>query len=636
MCKGLNISNRAGIPVFRDCEGAPEMVVLRGGHYKMGDPVGDGQPYERPAHEVDVPAFALDRFEVTNGEWGQCVAAGACSASKVVSDSAHDRYPVAGVSWTQVNLYTGWLSQRTGKQYRLPSEAEWEYAARAGSSSRYTWGTFDPKACNYANLLDVSGRREHPEWTWSEACDDRYGGTAPVGSFPPNAWGFYDMLGNVWEWVLDCWHADYAGAPGDGAAWLGESCRKHVNRGGGWGNNARALRLSSRDADSAESFSDGLGFRVARTLGPAEFQSGLEAAPDGKAQEIAAPRVTSEGKRQGDVAAASQSFRAVSAPIAPVTSLVVERALEVNLSVKGSQAWRSGLQHTDGSTDQVFTISTHLKSDGVLYGDNLLDPDQATRLGVKHQYLARRGLIMLKQLGGGRLPQSAEELKALEAKAQDEIPECRRDVDCSEELVERVAALEALQTNSVQDLEALIESPASGDSARWMYFFGYAGCPGRLRIRNQTHVSGLRAYDHDRKHLVPWSLDRTADTDGSSDQAAICRHYTATVDTRTGDVYVENLYLPSPLGTTIRSRNGQVEKIREELPVPSELMAWVNRHLARTRETLEVSESLQAHAPFDQDYTILGQWSGNLDVSMKWAFLPVSGASQATLPASGP
>ena len=151
-------------------------------------------------------------------------------------------------------------------------EAEWEYAARAGTDTHYTWnmGNIDVVTCNYANALDRSAGKRHPELSWFIDCDDGFAETAPVGSFAPNRWGVHDMVGNVWEWVEDCWHPDYTGAPTDGRAWLGSgegaNCKKRVNRGGGWGNGASALRLSSRDADPAGNHSSGLGFRVALSV----------------------------------------------------------------------------------------------------------------------------------------------------------------------------------------------------------------------------------------------------------------------------------------------------------------------------------------------------------------------------------
>lgn len=253
-------SPAAGVVYFADCEGLPQMAALPPGDFEMGDLAGNGHAYERPAHVVHVPAFAIGRYEVTSAQWALCVAAAACEAAA----STQAGEPVSGVSWQQAGQYAGWLTRRSGKRYRLPSEAEWEYAARAGTRTQFSWGNPDWMACRYANAFDLSGQAANPSWTWSIGCDDGYARQAPVGRYPANAWGLYDMLGNLWEWVADCWHGDYRGAPADGSAWVEDGCRKRVNRGGGWGNHPRALRVSNRDGDDALARSDGLGFRVAR------------------------------------------------------------------------------------------------------------------------------------------------------------------------------------------------------------------------------------------------------------------------------------------------------------------------------------------------------------------------------------
>ena len=251
--------------LIRDCADTPEMVLIPSGAFKMGDTLGNGYDYERPVHTVSVKGFFLGRYEVTVRQWNTCVAEGGCSHETRTMDT-DETHPIANVSWDEAMQFTVWLSRKTHKSYRLPSEAEWEYAARAGSEDQYTWGNMEAAICLHANIFDISGRRANPTWGWSVGCDDGFEKAAPVGSFPPNAWGLYDMIGNVWEWVADCWHVNYDGAPTDGSAWMSESCPKHVNRGAGWGNHARTARIPSRDADVHGAHSDGLGFRVARDI----------------------------------------------------------------------------------------------------------------------------------------------------------------------------------------------------------------------------------------------------------------------------------------------------------------------------------------------------------------------------------
>lgn len=625
----------SGITVFRDCADAPEMIALSGGRYRMGDLVGDGKPYELPIHEVQLAPFAIGRFEVTHAEWQTCVKDGDCSASLTPADAQHGRYPVAGITWAQAKSYTAWLAARSGKPYRLLSEAEWEYAARSGNEGRYYWGSFDPSPCNYANLMDASGKRANPERYWAESCDDHFAAAAPVGSFPPNAWGLYDMLGNVWEWVGDCWHSDYSNAPNDGSVWSAEPCRKHVNRGGGWGNNANSLRLSSRDADPNDATSDGLGFRVARTLSNRELQQMTTSTPDKRIDSVGPTLLTKAQRKQAEAAAKSATSMAppssASSNAVLATSLATERQLEVHISVQGNQSWKNVLQHTQGSTQQDYVLSTRLRSDGVLYGDNLLDPNTSRRLSIKQQYLARHGLIRLKAQNGGRLPRTAEEIAAFTAKQKD----CGLDDHCIGESVERLAAITALQNNSIEDLEALIATPATGDAARWLYFFGYSGCPNRIRISNETHISGERAYNSGKTNLVPWLLDRSANSEGDAeDRARLCQRYTATVDVRSGEVYLENLYIPSPQGTSVLRRNKTLIRENIALPVAAEMLTWSSDRLRRTKESASFSETLPGNSPFDGDATVLGSFTGKLDVKMDWSFKPVAGAAPAVIPSA--
>ena len=238
--------------VFRDCPTCPELVVVPAGRFRMGCVSGrDCQDDERPVHEVEVASFALGAYEVTFEEYDRF-------AGETGRDRPNDRgwgrggRPVMNVSWEDATAYAEWLSAETGARYRLPSESEWEYAARTGSTTRYSWG--DDIGRNRANC-DGCGSR------WD---DDR---TAPAGSFGANAWGLHDMHGNVWEWVADCWHENYARAPRDGSAWTtGGNCGLRVLRGGSWSSSPRNLRSANRDRYVAEDRFAYFGFRVARTL----------------------------------------------------------------------------------------------------------------------------------------------------------------------------------------------------------------------------------------------------------------------------------------------------------------------------------------------------------------------------------
>ena len=242
---------------FRDCAGCPEMVVVPAGSFMMGSPSGergrDGD--EGPVHRVRIgEPFAVGVYEVTFEEWEACVSGGGCWGYRPSDEGwGRGRRPVINVDWEDAQAYVEWLSEKTGEGYRLLSESEWEYVARAGTGTRYWWG--DGIGRNQANC-DGCGSR------W----DDRQ--TAPVGSFAPNGFGLYDVHGNVWEWVEDCWNGSYAGAPVDGSAWESGNCDVRVLRGGSWYSVPGGLRSAVRFGDSAGYRISYFGFRVARTLTP--------------------------------------------------------------------------------------------------------------------------------------------------------------------------------------------------------------------------------------------------------------------------------------------------------------------------------------------------------------------------------
>ena len=236
---------------FRDCAVCPQMVVLPAGEFIMGssrDEKGrDGD--EGPRHRVTIPTpFAVGVYEVTFEEWDACMLDGGCGRDPADEGWGRGSHPIIHMSWEDTQEYVGWLRRRTRKPYRLLSEAEWEYAARAGTRTRYSFGD------------EISKKQA------------RYGAkkTVPAGSYAPNGFGLYDMHGNVWEWVQDCWNDSYAGAPNRGQAWFSGNCSLHVLRGGSWTSNSGNLRSADRYKGLANSRieSGRRGFRVARTLAP--------------------------------------------------------------------------------------------------------------------------------------------------------------------------------------------------------------------------------------------------------------------------------------------------------------------------------------------------------------------------------
>jgi formylglycine-generating enzyme required for sulfatase activity len=249
--------NLTPLSSFRECaKDCPEMIVVPAGAFTMGSPEtpsNDPNHYadEYPQHAVTLAApFAVSKFDVTFADWDACVSVGGCPE---VSDSGFGRgpRPVINVTWDEAEHYAEWYATMTGRPYRLLSEAEWEYAARAGTPTAYYWG--DSIGVNNADCNGCGSK-------W----DNRQ--TAPVGSFAPNRFGLYDMSGNVWQWTQDCYHDSYNGAPNDGSAWLADDCSRRVRRGGGWAYNPPIVRSANRGADSPVNQSAFVGFRIGRAL----------------------------------------------------------------------------------------------------------------------------------------------------------------------------------------------------------------------------------------------------------------------------------------------------------------------------------------------------------------------------------
>ena len=219
----------------------PEMISLRGGGFAMGS---NEDVSEKPVRQVTVKPFAMGKFPVSVREWNACAAAKACGFAATGKDDA----PVSNVSWSDAKQYAAWLAQTTGKPYRLPSEAEWEYAARGGTQTRYWWGDqFQPGMVNCKNCSDIL-ITDQP---------------AKVGSLKPNPFGLFDMGGGVDQWVEDCWHKNYQGAPVDGSAWIENECSAHVIRSGSWRKDQNYARTSNRGSYDTNVRYPTHGFRVA-------------------------------------------------------------------------------------------------------------------------------------------------------------------------------------------------------------------------------------------------------------------------------------------------------------------------------------------------------------------------------------
>ena len=234
--------------LFRDCAECAEMVVIPSGEFKMGS---EDTIYEKPVHRVVIPnAFAIGRREVTFDEWDLCVAAGACKYRPDDRGWGRGNRPVIDVSWDDAHDFVSWMTQKTGKKYRLPSEAEWEYAARAGTESPFWWGrTLIKGSANCEDCGDAPLRK-----------------TTPAQSFRPNGFGLFDVAGNVAEWVEDCWNNNYRGAPADGTAWTSGQCLQRSLRGGSFASKSAFVRSPARFMYDRDVRYYANGFRVARDL----------------------------------------------------------------------------------------------------------------------------------------------------------------------------------------------------------------------------------------------------------------------------------------------------------------------------------------------------------------------------------
>ncbi len=280
--------------MFQDCADCPQMVVLPPGRFTMGFEGGEEGRPEGPRREITLSQpFALARFEITHaqyaafvaatghdsgpgcygplqaraaGEWTWYPAATWRDPSGGTGQRPRAEEPVVCVSWRDAQAYVAWLSQRTGRRYRLPTEAEWEYAARAGSTTEFPWGDDADAGCAWANVYDASAR-DVARRTAPANCHDRHAGVAPVGAYPANAFALHDLIGNVWEWVQDCYVAPYPGGPLDGSAVEAlTACPLRAVRGGSWRSHMYRQRVSWRGRDPEDRKSDIFGFRVARDL----------------------------------------------------------------------------------------------------------------------------------------------------------------------------------------------------------------------------------------------------------------------------------------------------------------------------------------------------------------------------------
>ncbi len=253
---------------FRDCETCPEMVVIPAGTFEMRTaPWGPGYPHnEGYFYPVTFPGpYAIGKYEITFAEWDECASEGRCEALDD-SEWGRGRRPAMNLSWGQAVEFTKWLSGKTGHIYRLPTNSEWEYAARAGRGMNRFFDIPPPEVCKHGNVYDQTAHKEF-EFEWQPMpCSDGQAVTAPVGQYLPNAFGLYDVIGNVFEWTEDCASPNWRGAPGNGAPWVEGDCSLRGYRGASWITNEPYYLVESSRFKFLGARENDLGFRVVREI----------------------------------------------------------------------------------------------------------------------------------------------------------------------------------------------------------------------------------------------------------------------------------------------------------------------------------------------------------------------------------
>lgn len=335
----------------------------------------------------------------------------------------------------------------------------------------------------------------------------------------------------------------------------------------------------------------------------------------------------------------------VEAPATPANVGASDRELNIAVTIDAHQEWHDGLQWSKSTSQQRYEMVTRLRTDGRLMGANLLDLDQDRRIAIKREFMRRRGLENAKRMNGGKLdiPQTPEEKQKASEKVQEEMEKCNGDPDCMTEVVERASAVFAQMEDATdtkngkatKDLgAALLDQPG-----RYLYFFPYKGCPSRVHVTQATRIEGAKAYDKAKKNLVPFVTTRDADYAGDAhDRTYLCSHFTGVVDTQTQDIYIDNVYVPTPKGHTARTMGGSTYSEDGNLPLVTEALGWITANVRKGRDHGDVSANLHIGMPIDADSTVGGVFDGIAKVHMTWTFQPVAPASDTTpaAPASAP
>jgi hypothetical protein len=310
----------------------------------------------------------------------------------------------------------------------------------------------------------------------------------------------------------------------------------------------------------------------------------------------------------------------------------VERQLEISITVDGQQTWRNGVQWSKATTVQRYDLSTRLRSDGKLQGANMLDLDMNRRIAIKQEYLRRKGLEEARRADGGAppIPRTDEEKRQVSAQAQQELYNCKGDPDCMSSVVRRYSAIFAAAAPDGTPAGAEAAAALLDQPGRYLFFFGYDGCPNRIHATYQAHVEGEEAFDRARKNLVPFTLQRDADVAGDlADNKSLCWRYTAVVDTQNQQLFLDNVYLPSPRGSSVRTVRNSPQRSEEDLPPLAEALSWSSQTLRQAAESGAASATLNMGQPLDGNSTVGGSFEGPAKLTLKWSFLPVASSEAA-------
>ena len=309
------------------------------------------------------------------------------------------------------------------------------------------------------------------------------------------------------------------------------------------------------------------------------------------------------------------------------SAAALERQLQIELSVDGQQEWHNGQQSSKGSTRQHYSIRTRLRSDGKLQGANLLDLDLDRRLAIKQEYMRRKGLEEAKRAGGGQLqlPRTDAERQQVSQLAQLDMYNCNGDPDCMSAVVERYSAVFATAPSADGKPAGSTAGAALLDQpGRYLFFFGYDGCPNQMEAALETRVEGQIAFDRAGRNLVPFVLERRGQSSGDvADRRSLCRRYSAVVDTQDHRLYLDNVYLPSAHGISVRTLHGSPQQREEDLAPLGEALEWASQILRQADESGSASGTFELRTPLDGNATVGGLFNGPGKVTMKWSFLPV-------------